>query len=140
VRVVLDSNVVVSAFPVGFGPSAQIVDAVRDGRLTWILSTVILDEVRKVLALPRIQRRFKVDPGAVALLVTLLGEKAVQVGGVVRVEGRSRDAKDHPILACAVEGGAEYVVTGDEDLLVLGTHEGISIVTPREFLEVLARL
>ena len=41
-------------------------------------------------------------------------------------------------MACAVEGEADYIVSGDQDLLVLGEYEGIQVVTPRQFVETLA--
>jgi putative PIN family toxin of toxin-antitoxin system len=46
-----------------------------------------------------------------------------------------RDADDDWVLAAALAGGAEMIVTGDPDLLVLGTHQGIGIVSPRQFIE-----
>ena len=46
-----------------------------------------------------------------------------------------RDSKDEKILACGVEGKAEYIITGDQDLLEIATYEGIQIATPREFVE-----
>ena len=48
-----------------------------------------------------------------------------------------RDPKDNPILACAVEGGADYIVTGDRDLLVLERFQGIPIVSPAAFAALL---
>ena len=52
---------------------------------------------------------------------------------------RSRDAKDDPYLACALGAGAKIIVTRDDDLLVLGKHFGIQIITPRELLVRLSR-
>jgi hypothetical protein len=52
----------------------------------------------------------------------------------------TRDPKDDPVAACAKEGGAEYLVSGDQDLLVLGDWEGIQVVTPRRLLEILESL
>ena len=48
-----------------------------------------------------------------------------------------RDLQDTKIIACAVEAGAEYIVTGDKDLLVLKEYARIKIITAREFLEIL---
>ncbi len=50
----------------------------------------------------------------------------------------SKDLKDNPILACAVDGGADYVISGDRHLLELGIFEEIRVVTPAEFLEILS--
>jgi predicted nucleic acid-binding protein len=44
--------------------------------------------------------------------------------------------KDDALVACAVEGDAGYIVSGDQDLLVLGEYEGIEVVTPRWFVEI----
>jgi predicted nucleic acid-binding protein len=48
----------------------------------------------------------------------------------------TRDPKDDAVVACAVEGKADYVVSGDQDLLALGEYEGIQVVTPRRFMEI----
>jgi len=55
------------------------------------------------------------------------------------VSAVTQDAKDNPILACGVDGMADYVVTGDRHLLDMVEFEGISLVTPAQFLEVLNR-
>jgi len=53
------------------------------------------------------------------------------------IEPTSRDEKDDPVLASAADGHANYIVTGDRDLLVLGEFEGIPIVTAEQFLRIL---
>ncbi len=55
----------------------------------------------------------------------------------VVIDSTSRDIKDDPVLASAADGHADYIVTGDRDLLVLGEYEGIQIVTPEQFLQIL---
>lgn len=54
-----------------------------------------------------------------------------------QVRGVVRDPNDDMVVACALRAGADYIVTRDKDLLSLGTHEGIRIVTPRQFLDLL---
>lgn len=56
------------------------------------------------------------------------------------LEDVSRDIKDNKVLSCAVEAKADYIVTGDKDLLVLKSYQGIKIVTPRELLSVLTKI
>lgn len=53
------------------------------------------------------------------------------------VTGVVRDPNDDMVVACALEADADYIVTRDKDLLSLGTYEGIRIVTPRQFLDLL---
>jgi uncharacterized protein len=50
----------------------------------------------------------------------------------------TRDPSDDQVIACAVAAGVDYPVTGDDDMLVLGEHLGVRIVTPRQFLDLLA--
>jgi len=57
--------------------------------------------------------------------------------GVLSLPGVTRDPKDDPVVACAVEGEARFIVSGDQNLLVLGAHRGVHVVTPREFLVLL---
>ena len=51
----------------------------------------------------------------------------------------TRDPKDDAVVACAKEGEADYIVSGDQDLLALSEHEGIQVVTPRRFMEILEK-
>jgi predicted nucleic acid-binding protein len=57
-----------------------------------------------------------------------------------RVPVVTRDPSDDQVIACAVAAGADYLVTGDDDMLVLAEHQGIRIITPREFLDILESL
>jgi predicted nucleic acid-binding protein len=59
--------------------------------------------------------------------------------GELQRPGATRDPKDDAIVACAEEGEAAYIVSGDHDLLSLGETRGFQAVTPRQFLEVIAR-
>lgn len=53
----------------------------------------------------------------------------------LRVPSVTRDPSDDQVIACAVAAPADYLVTGDDDMLVIGEHDGIMIVTPRQFLD-----
>ncbi|OQY33326.1 MAG: hypothetical protein B6243_06605 [Anaerolineaceae bacterium 4572_5.2] len=57
----------------------------------------------------------------------------------VYLPGVTRAPKDDPVVACAQEGNADYIVSGDQDLLVLEAYRGIRVVTPRAFTEILAQ-
>ena len=59
------------------------------------------------------------------------------VPGILQLPEATRDPKDDPLVACAVEGAADYLVSGDRDLLDLGETENTRMVTPREFVETL---
>ncbi|MGC9334065.1 MAG: putative toxin-antitoxin system toxin component, PIN family [Anaerolineae bacterium] len=89
------------------------------------------------LAYPRIRSRLRLSDGEVDLILAALLSQAEMVGGDLRLPGAGRDPKDDPLVACAVEGAADYLVSGDGDLLGLGKHENTRRVSPREFVEIL---
>ena len=107
---------------------AEQVDGVVDYRKAFPVGTY--DHHFK----PLIMRVMK---GEVDLLLAALLSQGEVVAGVLQLPGVTRDPKDDPLVACAVEGRANYLVSGDRDLLDLGEYEGIQMVTPRGFLDIL---
>lgn len=90
-----------------------------------------------VLARPRLRRY--VDPDEAAQMVAAIHQRATVIGEVP-VSRRSPDPKDDPILAAAVVGAAELVVSGDKsDMLALGDVEGIPTLSARDALKVILR-
>jgi len=70
-------------------------------------------------------------------LAALLSQAEVTPGHL-RMPGATRDPKDDAIVACAIEGNADVIVSGDQDLLALGDDKGVRVITPRKFVEMLA--
>lgn len=136
-RAVLDTNVIVSGTIVSTGAPVEILDAWRERRFELIVGPAILSELDRVLRLPKIARRYALDPQNVRDLLDLLSARAVIVTESTAVASTLRDPKDKPILACAVEGRADCVVTGDRDLLDLGRFPDIPIVSPAAFAALL---
>jgi putative PIN family toxin of toxin-antitoxin system len=128
VRVVLDTNIFVSALILPGSRAEQALTRIINGNDRLILSKPILDELLGVLA-----RKFSRDPEALARVAVWLGDLAEWVHPTRRLTAASEEA-DNRILECALEGRAEIVVTGDKGLLQLGTFEGMSIITLREYL------
>jgi putative PIN family toxin of toxin-antitoxin system len=126
-RAVLDTNVIVSGLGWSGAPAA-ILDAVSDDRLVLVTSAPLLAELRRVLEYPRLA---KVIQGGAQLA------DLVAASGVVVVPSRVltivRDDDDNRVLEAAIEGAADYIVSGDADLLDLGSFQGIPIITPGEF-------
>jgi len=127
-RAVLDTNVVVSGLGWGGSP-AMILDAVSDGRIALVTSPALLTELRRVLGYPKLA---KVIPGA-AQLADLVAASGVVVdpSDVLAVVG---DESDNRVLEAAVEGAADYIVSGDVHLLDLGSFRGIPILRPADFV------
>ena len=136
-RAVLDANVSVSAYIRPEGPPGQIVERfLRDAAFEIILSAEIVEEVLQALAYPKIRKaiRGKVDSELWFEDILVL---AHLLTGNFKIAGVSEDPDDDKYIAAAIEGRAAFVVTGDPDLLDSGEHEGVRIVNPRAFLELL---
>lgn len=132
-RVVLDANVVFAG--VGWrGEAHNCLLAMARRRITVFATLEILDEVRALVA----ERggKFKHTPHN---LLTWYYERVKLVEPAPLGKQRSRDAKDDPYLACALAAGAKFIVSRDDDLLVLQKPFGIQILTPRELLTKLTR-
>ena len=125
--VVLDTNVIVAAM-VAKGLCHEVV--VRGlGSCTVVTSQPLLDELERTL-----RTKFTLGPASISFLEQL--RLRVRIVEPVPLSAPvSRDANDDVVLATAVAAGAALVVTGDQDLLVIGRHSGIDIVSPRDFLK-----
>ena len=139
VRAVIDTSVLVSGLLVVEGPPCQVLDAWLDDRFTLVTSPYQLEELTHVLAYPRVAERIRLAPAELAAILSGLMTLAVVTPGNLQRPGATRDPKDDAIVACAEEGEAAYIVSGDHDLLSLGETRGFQAVTPRRFLEVITR-
>lgn len=138
IRAVLDTNVLISGLIVAQGPPGQILDAWLESLFTLVTSLYLVEELVHVLSYPGLTERLHLDEEELAAVLDALLSKAEVTSGRLRLPGVTCDPKDDSVVACAKEGGADYIVSGDQDLLVLGEYEGIQVVTPRQFVEILA--
>jgi|ERR1700691_215325 len=130
-RVVLDTNVLVSALIIQTGNPAAIYRAWQEGRFTLLTCAEHLDEVRATLRKPALADRIK--PYKAGALVNEMKKLAEIVEGLQSV-CRSPDPSDDFLLALCEAGRADYLVTGDKSgLLILDQHEGTRIVTASAF-------
>jgi putative PIN family toxin of toxin-antitoxin system len=132
-RAVLDTNVFLRGL---LNPRS------RCGRLlgeftplyTLVLSPAIIREILEVIQRPHLRRKYpplaRLEPAA--LLARFERAEVVEPEVVPAV---CRDPDDDLFLACATEGRADFLVTEDKDLLDLGTHQGVRICRPAEFIE-----
>lgn len=132
-RVVLDTNVLLSGVAYPGSIPGKIVAAWRHGSIDVLLSTYILDEMRRVL--PRLAHRHGLSAAEIDDLVDILSIQAEVIDPLPTDDPELRDANDQPVLgtllAAQKEEGVDYLVTGDKDLLALAKR--FPIVTPAEF-------
>jgi len=129
-RAVLDTNVIISALFWGGGPR-RVVDLAASGRFQAITSPELLAELEDVLA-----EDFEVPQERVELILRDVLSWAEVAGPTEQVVLPVRDLADVKVVACAVAGRADCIVTGDRDLLSLGEVQGIRMMTVRAFLDV----
>lgn len=131
-RVVLDTNVLISALLVETSLPARLIQAWRDGRFTLLTAPSQLEELMRVTRYPKIRERL--NPALAGRLINEVRDLAVIVvpPPILAV---SPDADDDHLLAIARGGTADFLVTGDKrDLLLLGSYDGTKIISVREFL------
>lgn len=133
-KAVIDTNQFVSSLISKQGPSAQLIDRWREQRFILVTSPEIIAEIQRVLEYPHISKKYKLSKSDVQSLLTLIEHEAVVIPKLPAVHVIKDDPDDDKFLACAFAARAEYIVSGDQHLLSLGSYKSISIVTVKEFL------
>src|SRR5665213_1052343 len=130
-RVVIDTNILVSALIAPAGKPAAIIDAWLEGKFTLLTCATHVDELRSTLRKTRVADLIK--PYKAGRLVNQVKKLAEDVNPLPRVD-RSSDPTDDFLLSMSEGGKADYLVTGDKNgLLSLGRHKATRIVSAKEF-------
>ena len=141
-RIVLDTNVMVSAILSPRSTSAQIIRLVLDGVVNLIISHDILDETLRVIRYPKLVKLMKKNSVAlkeVEYVIDRLSAIAVVTPGKLTLNVIRDDPSDNKILACAVEGEVDFIISGDRHLIELKEFQGIPIVNPATFVAIIKR-
>lgn len=138
-RVVVDTNVVISGLINPAGTPGRVVAAILDGRVVAVITPALAAEMVDVVERPHLSPRIDEDTVGALLELVWPGLPAVEIDVDIR------DVEDRIVLAAALAGDAEAIVTGDRDLLddaELGewlTARGIEVITPAELTRRLGR-
>ncbi len=131
-RLVIDTNILVSALLAATSLPAQLVVLWRAGHFDLLTTPAQLDELMRVTRYPKIRERLA--PAIAGRLVNDLRALTITIDKLPVVE-TSADPDDNYLLALAAAGSADFLVTGDKrHLLGLGIYEGTKIVTVQDFL------
>jgi uncharacterized protein len=134
-RVVLDTNILLSALMARGTPPDRIYAYWKDGRFELLACERQLEEIRRVSRRPYFRDRLK--PSEVGRLVNDI-RRLAHMSEPARSVSRSPDPNDDFLLALAETASADFIVTGDKsDLLALRTHAATRIVTARLFVDLL---
>jgi len=129
-RVVLDTNVLISAILFG-GKPRQILEKAIRGEIRLCLSEPMLEELKGVLQ----RSKFNYSPEMIQFILTELTGIADFVDPSVTINVVLEDQEDNRILECAVAAKADYVITGDSHLLKLNNYLNIDVLNAAAFLE-----
>jgi uncharacterized protein len=129
VRAVLDVNVLISGVLSSKGSSAEILRASRDGRFELVISELLLAELKRTLAYPKLRKRIPAEK-AVAFTNWVHEQGTLAEDPATPPPVGSRDPDDNYLLTLAISRQA-YLVTGDQDLLVLSSD--LPILAPAQF-------
>ena len=131
-RTVLDTNAIVSALLFNdSAPGRALIRALDTG--TILVSAALAQELQDVLNRPQFDRYITREERDEFLMAFMREAELVEITETVAA---CRDPKDNQILELAVSGNADYIVTGDDDLLVLNPFRDIAIIAPADFVRV----
>ncbi len=129
-KIVIDTNVLISAI-FWTGKPKQLLNKVRRGEATFLISEDLLNEFKEVLM--RKDKPFKLSLEEAERVVT-------EMRGIAQIVHPNsqvvvcKDERDNKVLECAIDGRAEYVISGDLHLLGLKSFKGVKIISVTDFL------
>jgi len=136
IKIVLDTNVLISGFLNPHNPPGQIfLHLTEPGFLKLVISDEIFEEYINVLR----RKKFSLDKGKIDYALKLIQETAITVTTQQKLN-ITQDEADNKFFECALEGRAKYIITGDvKHIQKVKVYKGIKIVSPAEFLKHLLR-
>ncbi len=135
-RVVIDTNLLVTYLISHRDPMATIIDDhLAQGDFAMLSSLELLAELDRTLSYPRLQKFY--DKDTRLRFVALIAQLAEMQNLPDEIPAISRDPDDDKFIACAIAGRADFLVSGDQDLLTLEQVGDVRIITARELLEIL---
>lgn len=128
-KVVCDTNIYISAYLFS-GITPEVIRLAQQGKFRLFVSPAILDELTAILI-----RKFAKPESYVREVVSHITSFASLVVPSVTLTVIKSDPADNRILECAVEAGADVIISGDDALKNLKIYDGIAIMSPRQFIE-----
>jgi len=134
VKIIVDANLFASSLIKPNTNPGKILDLVKENQVELILSPGIIKEIKRILLYPKIQKYHRKSVQEIDTYFEDILMFAWVVEGKEPVDVIKDDPTDNKYLACAHEGEADYIVSGDHHLLDLKTYKGIVIIKPKAFL------
>jgi uncharacterized protein len=135
IKAVLDTSVMVSVAFAKEGLARELRDLIAEEAFILVTSKAIMAELYRVLRYPRILTRFQPSPEDIDEFIGLILEKALLTPGRYSLHKIPEDPTDDMFLACALEGGADYIISRDPHLRNLKHFHGTKITGVKEFID-----
>jgi len=132
-KIVMDTNIFISAFYWGGNPQ-KIIDRIIEGLDELYISNEILNEIASVMT----RSKFKTSPEIIERYIKTIEKIGKKVFITGKIKGICRDKDDDSIIECAALCGADYLITGDDDLLILKIYQDIKIITVKDYINLIA--
>ena len=129
-RIVIDSNIFISAFFYKGNP-LKIWMRVIEGLDALYITKDIIEEIEDVIY----SEKFKADKNEIERFIKVIKKTSKLITPSTIIDNVCRDKDDNKILSCAISANADFIITGDKDLLVLKEFNNIKILTSKEYLE-----
>ena len=130
-KIVLDSNIFISSFYWAGNPR-KVFDRVTNGLDELFITREVINEIASVMA----REKFITKIDEINEYIKIIKNYSINIMSKNDPKDISRDKGDNKILQCGVDGNVEFIITGDDDLLVLKEYNKIKIVNPAEYLKI----
>jgi len=131
-KLVLDTNIYISAFYWG-GNSQKVINRIIEGIDELFITDQIINEISDVMARPK----FKTEKEIIVGYINTIKNSSKKINIEGKIKGICRDKNDDDKIECAVTSEADFLLTGDNDLLVIKNYNNIRILTQKEYLDII---
>lgn len=138
-KIVIDANLFASALIKPFSNPGKILVLISENEVDLVLSPPIIREVKRILLYPKIQKYHRKTRQEIDIFFEDILMFAWIVEGETKVDVIQDNLSDNKYLACAEEGEANFIVSGDHHLLQLKSFHGFQIINPKKFLDLWAK-
>jgi len=135
-KVILDTNIIISGLLKTSSNCRKIINKLSENKFTLIISPTILEEFIDVTSRPKFHKI--INRETAEKLMELIKNQAFFVNPSKKVSIIKNDLDDNMFLEAALEASANFIISGDEDLLALGAFHKTKIIPPKEFLKIIA--
>lgn len=137
-RVVIDTNVLVSGIIQKSGFPYNVVRLWERGDIVLVTSLEMIEEARRVLNYQKIKGKYGLDADDIKQTILNLLKYSAVIYNLPALNVIKEDPQDNKVMATALEGKANYIISGDSHLLNLKNYKGIEIVTAKRFCEIVS--